>query len=334
MANLIQSLGYSLGKVHTGMISYLCELHREGNREPFESFLHSLGTSVPSEPIPHREWNSVDLAVLTCDKDGNKVPKILFEVKVDDYESGASQESYQTIRYASAWPACEAYFFVTLGKGEYYHPPRSDRFTWIRIRQFLEALQAINSPDKVIKDWIEEIKREIELQENVRNVRLAHMSRAQDYRSGTWNIYLLGQLAEMLKPKLANDAIDVDMTCYTYGHRPDTILNFGGKREDSLYMEINYSGKLNLKIDLADHKESRPEIVLQNIRKLEELEFVIAPTPHHGGKFGNSKRIASFDVGLTNNKEGNLEFQTSVEVTIQRLLSILSTFYGTKPKDP
>ena len=330
MANLIRSLGYSLGKVHTGMISYLCELHREGNREPFESFLHSLGASVPSGPIPRREWNSVDLAVLTRDKEGKEVPKILFEVKVDDYESGTSQESYQTVRYASAWPACEAHFFVTLGKGEYYHPPRSDRFTWVRIRQFLKALQAINSPDNVIKDWIEEIKREIELQENVL---LADMSRVGDYRSGTWNIYPMGQLAEMLKPQLANADIDVDMTCCTHGTGPDTILNFGWKR-DPLYMEINYGGRLNLKISLdkTQPEESRRELVSREIRKLEDLEFAIAPTPHPGGKIGGSKTIASFDVGLTN-KAGYLECQPSVEVTIQRLLSILSTFYGTKPKD-
>ncbi|MCB9773781.1 MAG: hypothetical protein H6750_05585 [Nitrospiraceae bacterium] len=92
---------------------------------------------------------------------------------------------------------------------------------------FSEALQAINSPDKVIKDWIEEIKREIELQENVRNVRLAHVSgtglsfRDVEHLSS-------GPVGRNAKPKLANDAIDVDMTCYTYGHRPDTILNFGG----------------------------------------------------------------------------------------------------------
>jgi hypothetical protein len=39
MANLVRSLGYSLGKVHCGLIHYLCALHQEGNRQPFESFL-------------------------------------------------------------------------------------------------------------------------------------------------------------------------------------------------------------------------------------------------------------------------------------------------------
>ncbi len=143
MANLIRSLGYSLGKVHSGLINYLCALHQEGNREPFESFLGVFGVQVPSNPLPRREWNSVDLAILDGDQGD---PKILFEVKVDDHESGSSEDNYQTVRYDSRWPSCDAYLFVTLGMGEYYHPPRSRRFSWIRIRQFQRALEAINSP--------------------------------------------------------------------------------------------------------------------------------------------------------------------------------------------
>lgn len=129
MANLIRSIGYSLGKVHAGMISYLCEMYREGNREPFESLLISLGIPVPFNPIPRREWNSVDLVILERTEDGQETPRILIEVKVDDYESGNSQEHYQTVRDASRWPSCAMYLCITLGKGEYYHPPRSDRFT-------------------------------------------------------------------------------------------------------------------------------------------------------------------------------------------------------------
>jgi len=30
MPNVISAIGYSLGKVHTGMLVYLCDLHREG----------------------------------------------------------------------------------------------------------------------------------------------------------------------------------------------------------------------------------------------------------------------------------------------------------------
>ncbi len=325
MANLIRSIGYSLGKVHAGMISYLCELYREGNEEPFKSFLNSFDLSVPSNPVPRREWNSVDLVILEQTNDGKEVARILIEVKVDDYESGTNQENYQTVRYASRWPSCQAYLFITLGKGEYFHAPRSDRFTWIRIRDFEKALKAIKTPDRIISDWLDEIKREIVLQDDVL---LVNKSRLGEYRGGTWNIYLFGQLSEKLKPLFVDNNTDVELTCYTYGAGPDTILNFGWAKEP-LYMEINYSGKLNLKmsLDTSESKESRRDIVKREISKCERMSFKIPPTFHPGGKIGGSKTIASFDVGLLN-KDGVLEFKPSIEVVKDKIFSIVDMFYG------
>ncbi len=324
MANLIRSIGYSLGKVHAGMISYLCEMYREGKKEPLESFLTFFGIKVPSNPISKREWNSVDLAILEHGEDGQETPVILIEIKVDDHES-LRQEVYQTVRYASHWPSCQAYLFITLGKGEYYHPPRSDCFTWIRIRQFQKAIEAIKTTDRIIADWLDEVRREIELQDNVL---IADKSHAKEYRGGTWNIFLFGHLAEILKPIFASNNIDVEMTCYTYGNRPDTIFNFGWAREP-LYMEINYSGRLNLKmfLDTAMSENSRWERIKQEIDKCQQLPFAIPPTFKHGGKIGSSKTIASFDVGLIN-KDGCLECQPSIEDTKQKILSVVSTFYG------
>lgn len=224
MANVIRSIGYSLGKVHAGMISYLCELYREGTREPFESFLTALGVSVPSSPIPKREWEHIDLAILEKTQDGQLVPRILIEVKVDDHEAISGKGEHQTVRYAEKWPLCQVFIFVTLGKGEYCRRPRSDRFRWVRIREFLKALQAIRTQDRLISDWIEAIKREILLQDNVL---IADRSLAGEYRAGAWNIYLYGRLAELLLQKFAANKVDVDMTCYTHGQRPDTIFNFG-----------------------------------------------------------------------------------------------------------
>lgn len=321
MANLIRSIGYSLGKVHAGIISYLCELYREGNREPFESFLTALGVSVPSDPIPKREWRSVDLAIL----DAQAEPLILIELKVDDHESGSSQESYQTVRYAKQWPSCEAYLFVTLGKGEYYHAPRSDRFTWVRIRKFLRALEAIKTPDRVISDWIEEIKHEIVLQDNVL---IADKTYEKEYRGGTWNIYLYGRLAEMLAPKFATSNSGVEMTCYTYGKRPDTIFNFGSSQEP-LYMEINYSGRLNLKIslDTSESVDTRREVVKREINNCKKLPFTINPNFHRDGKIGGSKTIASFDVGLVD-KDSFLECQPSIDEVKEKIFSVVNIFYG------
>ncbi len=292
MANIIQSIGYSLGKVHAGMISYLCEMYREGNKEPLESFLAFLGIKVPPNPISRREWNSVDLAILERREDGQETPEILIEVKVDDHESGLTPESYQTVRYASQWPSCQAYLFITLGKGEYYHSPRSDRFTWIRIRQFQKAIEAIKAKDRIIVDWLDEVRREIVLQDNVL---IPDKSRSEEYRGGTWNIFLFGHLAEKLKPFFATNNINVEMTCYTYGNGPDTILNFGGAREP-LYMEINYSGKLNLKMSLnkVESEHSRRERVKEEIDKCQKLPFAISPTFHPTGKIGSSKNYCIF----------------------------------------
>jgi len=325
MANLIKYIGYSLGKVHAGMISYLCELYREGNREPFESFLTALGVSVPSNPVPRREWSSVDLAILDKMQDGHMVPRILIELKVDDHETGSNQESYQTVRYAKQWPSCQAYLFVTLGKGEYYHAPRSDRFTWVRIRKFLRVLEAIKTQDRAISDWIEEIKHEIVLQDNVL---ISDKSHAEEYRGGTWNIYLFGRLVEMLSPKFAASNLDVEMTCYTYGTGPDTIFNFGWSQEP-LYMEINYSGQLNLKmsLDASESEDTRREVVKREIGNCEKLPFTITPTFHPGGKIGGSKTIASFDVGLIN-RDGLLECQPSIDDVKEKIFSVVKTFYS------
>ncbi len=329
MANLIRAIGYSLGKVHVGMISYLCEIYKEGNAEPLESFLGCLGVKVPSDPIPRREWNSVDLAILERNEDGQEIPRILIEVKVDDFESGQDQAHYQTVRYASRWPYCQGYLFITLGKGEYYHPPRSNRFTWVRIRQFQKAIEAIKTKDRIINDWLEEVRREIALQDNVL---IGDKSRANEYRPGTWNIYLYGHLAERLRPLFAENNVDVEMTCYTYGTGPDTIFNFGWAREP-LYMEINYNGRLNLKmsLDKSEAESSRREQVKQEIEKCQKMQFVITPTFHPGGKIGGSKTIASFYVGLFN-KDGLLECQPSIEETQKNIYSIVSTFYGKVPE--
>lgn len=325
MANLIRSIGYSLGKIHSGMISYLCELYREGNEEPFESFLNSFGLSVPSNPIPRREWNSVDLAILEQTKNGEEVPRILIEVKVDDHESGSNEENYQTVRYASRWPLCQAYLFITLGKGEYYHAPRSDRFAWIRIRDFEKAISSIKTKDRIISDWLDEIRREIVFQ---KDVLLANKSRVDEYRGGTWNVYLLGQLAEKLKLRFIDSNTDVELTCYTYGSGPDTILNFGWAK-DPLYMEINYSGKLNLKmsLDISVSIETRRNIVKQEISKCERMSFEVLPTFHPGGKIGGSKTIASFDVGLSN-KDGVLECYPSLEAVNEKIFSTVNKFYS------
>ena len=197
--------------------------------------------------------------------------------------------------------------------------------TWVRIRQFQKAIEAIKTKNNIISDWLDEVRREIVFQENVL---IADKSRAEEYRGGTWNIYLFGQLAEMLMPLYAKSNVNVDMTCYTWGSGPDTIFNFGWAKEP-LYMEINYSGRLNLKIslDTAESEDSRRKQVKQEIDKCQQLPFTISPTLHPGGKIGGSKKIASFDIGLVN-KDGYLECKPSIEYTKEKIFSVVNTFYG------
>ena len=322
MANVIRSIGYSLGKIHSGMICYLCHLCREGDREPLESFLGSLGIRMTFNPMPRREWNNVDLAIL--DEDTGH-PRILVETKVDDHEAGTSDSTYQTVRYAKTWPSCDAYLFFTLGMGEYYHAPRSHRFTWVRIREFLRAVDAIESPDDIVIQWKEEIRREVGLQEAVLR---ADRTRLSDYRAGSWNIYLLGQLVKELVSDFQADSLDIEPTCYTHGTRPDTILNFGWS-QDPLYMEINYNGRVNLKISLEGSESVRKAAVEQAIRACQTLPFDTHPVYHRSGKIGDSKTIASFNIGLIN-EGGVLRYTSSVEETRRRLIDILRVFYGRK----
>jgi hypothetical protein len=93
-------------------------------------------------------------------------------------------------------------------------------------------------------------------------------------------------------------------------------------------MEINYNGRLNLKISLdASEADTAREAVASAIGTWGAARFEFAPTYHPGGKVGKSKTIASFDVGLANERDA-LRYQQSPEETRGRLLSILRAFYG------
>src|SRR5689334_5090709 len=94
-------------------------------------------------------------------------------------------------------------------------------------------------------------------------------------------------------------------------------------------MEINYNGRLNLKLSLvaAESATAQRETVARAIQTCRIARFEIAPTYHPGGKIGKSKTIASFDVGLAN-ESGALRYLHSPEETRLRVLSILRVFYG------
>ena len=326
MANFFSSVGYALGKLHSGMVVYLCELWNEGQREPLASFLGHFGISFKEEKIfPAREWNGIDLVIFS-DQTGN-LPLAVFEIKVDDYEhevkkiiSGKKEEGLQTIVYPKLLPNCPNFFFVTLGAGEYHHAPHCDIFRSIRIRDLFQAIESIQGKDHFITDWELSIGDEISLQDLAFKNDDTKMSK---YRTGTWNIYVLGNLKETLVRDFFKDDLKIDPKIYMYGTRPDTILNFWW-REGDMYPEINYNGKLNLKINLEGFKtESEKEELINNTKeKFSKKLSEFNPTISNRIGYGNSKTIMSFNIGLIQ-KEGNLYYGEKLDAICKRISEIL-----------
>lgn len=328
MANFVEAMGYSLGKLHTGMLCYMCSLWNEGIREPLESFLNTLNIPLPeTRPlIAAREWNSIDLVILNVDN----TPYLVVEMKVDDYEhevvktvAGVKQRAMQTALYPKMVPGSPKFLFITLGTGEYYAPPSGKEFCWIRVRTFLNALNSIKTDDKLIHDWRQSVENEIKRQDLAyKNDR----SSIDGYRTGTWNIYVLGFLKDDLlrdKPGLADY---IAPTAYMYGARPDTILNFGWSKYP-LYMEINNSGLLNVKANIEDiesdhEKKGFIEASIANLTGMFNGQpFFI----NQRSGYGKSKTLLSIDIGMTN-IDGVLAVEDRNK-TISTLAKALESFY-------
>lgn len=329
MANLIASVGYSLGKLHTGMIAYLCDLHREGVVAPLEAFFGALGLTAPRCPVPRREWNSVDLAIFD---DDSKDPDILIEMKVDDHDhmttrrpDGRKKTDYQTVLYPELYPDCRQYLYVTLGMGEYYHAPYGERFRWVRVREFLAALDRIETTDKAVLDWRESIRNEVDLQDRVNR---SDPSRFQEYRAGAWNIYFLGQMKEYFERRLGPDQKGIDPVCFPYGRRPDTILYFGNSKSQKwahAYMEINHNGRLNVKVNCEE--APNPEEAISNLARRMRSDFPEDAREPDGksNKDSQSRTAVNFDIGLKI-IGGRLAFEKGREYTLERLKKFVEPF--------
>jgi hypothetical protein len=328
MANLIQSIGYSLGKVHTGLIAYLCDLYRNGDVAPLTSLFKSLGITIPQSPVAKREWQSIDLAIFDGDATS---PSILIEMKVDDHDHptkkwiGANQETGpQTDIYARAFPDCNDYLYITLGLGDYYRAPYGKRFRWVRLNEFAQALKQIKVAGSIIEDWKNAVHTEGRLHECVRR---NDRSCLAEYRTGAWNICFLGQLKEAFEE--TSRFTDVDATCYMCGTGPDTILNFGWSKHP-IYLEVNYSGRLSLKASLAEFADdtSRQSVIAEAITHLGDTCPAGTYQLVTHNRRGNSKTVAWFDIGLSNTN-GYIGFASHLDFTIRRLHEVLGCFYET-----
>lgn len=317
MANLIESMGYNSGKVHVGLIAYMCDLYRN-NPAPLKSFLDTLGVPVPGEPKPIREWapapriGKVDLAIFDGDK---KKPCVIIEMKVDDHEKvGNHEEKGQLEKYrdATEYLTVSKRLLITLGNGEYFQcRGNQNGFTWIRLQKFAKAVNnACSSDISVINDWSIALNNELGRRENVRDNDRGNIS---NYRSGSWNITLLGQLREELTQELCEE-IGISPTCCTYGQAPDTILHFGAG-PGNLYAEINKNGKLNVKIRFnnpTDHNECRE--LYENNQRQQLLGLNDAEPPNRGYRRGSrSATLVSIPIGLAECIDGELGYAPGLE---------------------
>ncbi len=324
MPNFFYSLGYSLERVHSGMIAYLCSLWNEGKKEPLRSFLGYLGVSLENHGALRavKEWKHIDLVIFDAE---DNTPIVAIEMKVDGHEKFVKGEP-QTVGYPSLLPPETPFLFVTLGAGEYFRTPYGERVRWIRIRDFHKALESISTFDSLVEDWKATIVNEIDLQDKCFS---SDLSRIDCYRSKTWNLYFLGHLKEKLIESFSDRNISIDPTVYTAGSGPDTILNFGWTKLPA-YMEVNNNGSLNLKIKLEGQTTERAKQkcfkrAQDYYQGLLKASHPITKTPKLRPE-AKSKTIMSFDVALIK-QGGHFVCSLSETETLRRLVTVLVEFY-------
>ena len=333
MANFIDSVGYGLGRLHSGLIAYLCDLYNEGNKEALYSFANELGVAVQSDRVRAKiEYHGIDL-VIFCDSSKER-PLVVIEMKVDDHEGkvtkkihGETKSGFQTEIYPQLVPQCQSFLFVTLGTGEYYDAPRGTSFHWVRIRDFHRALSTLSERDPIIEAWRQAVKNEIELQELCFS---NDRTRLDEYRTRTWNMYLLGSMNRRLTEVLPTRSLKLEPTAYMYGPKPDTILNFGMDKAP-FFMEINDNGHLNLKADLTQcaRSEDKHRLFERGRSYYTDLLRQFRPTAKKRKRFERSKTITvvSFEIGLED-VDGFLSYRSRVSETTETLAGILKLFYG------
>lgn len=329
MANFIESFGYNIGKVHIGILAYICDLCREGQNHPLQAFLSSLEIPFPERPVARREWKigpctRVDLAIFDGD---NEHPNVIVELKVDDYETTRridGSELPQTVIYANATPHVPDKLFVTVGTGEYYRPPADSRFRWVRLPHLIDIISAIPGGDRIIDDYKQALENELNRRSQVAQNDRSNLSL---FRSGAWNMTFLGILRETLLKSLDGRQRGIDPSCYTYGTRPDTILNFGWSQYPQ-YAEINSNGTLNLKVTFEDcqSEDERMRVYGDVVRKAETVDKHSECQIHPYFPGTNTMTVCSFNIGL-NSIEGAFNHTQGQEYSINQLRRLLESLY-------
>lgn len=64
-ANPLRSIGFGQERLHSGLVAFLVDLYREGERQPLTGFLSGLGISIPDTARVRAvfEWHKADVGI-------------------------------------------------------------------------------------------------------------------------------------------------------------------------------------------------------------------------------------------------------------------------------
>ncbi|QIN77266.1 hypothetical protein GBA65_00630 [Rubrobacter marinus] len=333
MVNIVDSIGFDLERVHTGLIVYLVGLWQIGDETPLLSFLGALGVRDlrgHKEIKAKKEYKNIDLVL--CGQDDEVF--VAIEMKVHNHESLVTSEgsdsakSYQTEEYPKRVHDCR-FLYITLGLGEYYRrEPHGDDVHHVGLHAFHAAVEGAAHNNPILKAWEETLDAEQAFRKACREGRESGIVDAKK-----WNAYFLGFLRYDLE-SLVSDVQGADLTVYR--HSSDTILNLGlrrprGNETAHCYMEMNQNGMLNLKAALAPlGSQTEKRAYVRRVR--EHYEGLTPDSLKSEQKndvkiLKKSKTIMSFDVGIE--KRGKFLFHKDKEGTCKQISDVMHWFSET-----
>lgn len=332
-ANVVDSIGFDLERVHTGLIVYLVDLWRSGKKEPLQTFFSDLGVNLPEveEIKARKEYENIDLVLLGQ----NDKLLVAVEMKVHNHESlvpvkgTRGEKAYQTEEYPRRIGECP-FLYITLGVGEYYrrepHGAANRNVKQIGLDKFIPAIKRISDHDSIIKAWEESLAAEKDFRETCGADR-----KSDEENIKKWNVYFLGFLREELD-RARSDPCQADFTAYR--HSQDTILNVGIKKPTETkdaycYMEINGNGKLNLKANLESlSSQSARKDYVKRARNyytgLISERWPCKPTGE-AANLKKSRMLISFDIGIEK-QDGFFRHTESREWSCERISEIIRWF--------
>lgn len=335
MTNVVNSIGFDLERVHTGLIVYLVDLWISGHKTPLQKFLKTLDeelqgyTGIRAE----KEYKNIDLVL--CDQ---SKPIIAIEMKVHNHESRVaekqprSERNYQTVEYPKRVKDACKFLYVTLGVGEFFRREPYGKthgehnVCKIGLDKFCKAVDAIPNPDPVVEAWAQTLRDEKKFRRECREGKFCQ-TEGKDIEK--YNLYFLGFLREKIENKELNGC-ELDLTVYRVSQ--DTILNIGvecfEKHGAYCYMEINSNGKLNLKANLEQlsNEEAKKEYVKEaKDHYLRLMNNSCAESGRASKTLKKTKTVMSFDVGIR--KQDKLfTYEEGLERTAEKVNKVVRTF--------